>query len=66
MANRKQQDTDIDTGRDAASRQPDAPAPDAEADGAEALNDARALQQMIEGTPDSSDEFRRIEQKQKR
>lgn len=62
MANRKQQDTD--TARDA--RQPDAPAPETEADGAEALNDARALQQMIEGTPDSSDEFRRIEQKQKR
>ena len=31
--------------------------------GEEALNDARALQQMIEGVPDSSDEFRRIEQK---
>ena len=32
-------------------------------DGAEALNDARALQQMIEGVPDSDQEFRRIEQK---
>ncbi len=32
-------------------------------DGDEALNDARALQQMIEGVPDSDDEFRRIEQK---
>lgn len=31
--------------------------------GADALNDARALQQMIEGTPDATDEFRRIEQK---
>lgn len=32
-------------------------------DGDEALNDARALQQMIEGVPDSDEEFRRIEQK---
>jgi hypothetical protein len=32
-------------------------------DGEEALNDARALQQMIEGVPDSDEEFRRIEQK---
>lgn len=32
-------------------------------DGDEALNDARALQQMIEGVPDSDAEFRRIEQK---
>ena len=64
MANRNQQDTEA--GRDAASRQQDAPVPETEADAAEALNDARALQQMIEGTPDSSDEFRRIEQKQKR
>jgi hypothetical protein len=31
--------------------------------GEEALNDARALQQMIEGVPDSDEEFRRIEQK---
>lgn len=31
--------------------------------GDEALNDARALQQMIEGVPDSDEEFRRIEQK---
>jgi len=31
--------------------------------GDEALNDARALQQMIEGVPDSDAEFRRIEQK---
>ena len=38
-------------------------APETKDEGAEALNDARALQQMIEGTPDSSDEFRRIEQK---
>lgn len=37
--------------------------PETQADAADALNDARALQQMIEGTPDSSDEFRRIEQK---
>jgi hypothetical protein len=59
MDNQKQQD--IDTRRD--GKQPDAPPSDTEADGADALNDARALQQMIEGTPDSSDEFRRIEQK---
>ena len=64
MANQKQQDAG--KGRDTAGRQADTPAPETEADGAEALNDARALQQMIEGTPDSSDEFRRIEQKQKR
>lgn len=32
-------------------------------DGDEALNDARALQQMIEGVPDSDAEFKRIEQK---
>jgi hypothetical protein len=66
MANQKQQDAGKD--RDTAGRQADtpAPAPETEADGAEALNDARALQQMIEGTPDSTDEFRRIEQKQKR
>lgn len=32
-------------------------------DGDEALNDARALQQMIEGVPDSDEEFRRIERK---
>ena len=31
--------------------------------GDEALNDARALQQMSEGVPDTTDEFRRIEQK---
>jgi hypothetical protein len=43
--------------------QPQDKAPDTEAQGADALNDARALQQMIEGTPDSTDEFRRIEQK---
>ena len=41
----------------------DEAAPETQADAAEALNDARALQQMIEGTPDSSDEFKRIEQK---
>ena len=59
MGNPKQGDTD--TGR--AGKRQDEMAPDAQADGADALNDARALQQMIEGTPDSSDEFRRIEQK---
>lgn len=59
MGDPKQPDTD--TGQDG-KRRDEAP-PDAEADGADALNDARALQQMIEGTPDSSDEFRRIEQK---
>jgi len=32
-------------------------------DAGDPLNDARALQQMIEGVPDSSDEFRRIERK---
>jgi len=32
-------------------------------DAGDPLNDARALQQMIEGVPDSSDEFKRIEQK---
>lgn len=32
-------------------------------DGAEALNDARALQQMVEGTADATDEFERIERK---
>jgi hypothetical protein len=58
MSNRKQQDTDAGS---ASQRQDDAALdPQAEAD---ALNDARALQQMMEGTPDSSDEFRRIEQK---
>jgi len=51
---------DNDAGRDAQGE--DAKAPDAQAE-ADALNDARALQQMIEGTPDSTDEFRRIEQK---
>ena len=49
-----------------AGKRQDEAAPETEDEGAEALNDARALQQMIEGTPDSSDEFRRIEQKQKR
>jgi hypothetical protein len=60
MAKPKQQDTDAaHTGK----RQDEA-APDTQADAkADALNDARALQQMIEGTPDASDEFRRIEQK---
>lgn len=58
MVNPKQQDSDAGS---PGQRQDDAaPDPQAEAD---ALNDARALQQMIEGTPDSSDEFRRIEQK---
>ena len=42
------------TGKDEAARQPD---------GAEALNDARALQQMVEGTADATDEFERIERK---
>ena len=59
MNNPKQQD--LDPGRD--GKQRDEAPPDAEADGADALNDARAFQQMIEGTPDASDEFRRIEQK---
>lgn len=58
MATRKQQDTDAGS----AGRRQDDAAPDPQAE-ADALNDARALQQMIEGTPDSSDEFRRIEQK---
>jgi len=56
MANGKQQDTDAESAR---QRRNEAP-PDAEAD---ALNDARALQQMIEGTADASEEFKRIEQK---
>jgi hypothetical protein len=41
-------------------------APDAQTDaGAEAnaLGDARALQQIIEGTSDASHKFRRVEQK---
>jgi hypothetical protein len=63
MANQKQQDSDAAR----TGRRPDEVIPDADAapqaDGADALNDARALQQMIEGTPDSSDEFKRIEQK---
>lgn len=59
MAKPKQQDTDTGSG----SQRPDEAVPDTEADAADALNDARALQQMIEGTPDSSDEFKRIEQK---
>ena len=60
MGRRQQQDG----GAERAGKQ-DRAVPDAaaETDGADALNDARALQQMIEGTPDSSDEFRRIEQK---
>lgn len=41
--------------KDETARQPD---------GAEALNDARALQQMVEGTADATDEFERIERKQ--
>ena len=60
MTKPKQQDTDA--GR--TGKRQDEAAPDTQADAkADALNDARALQQMIEGTPDSSDEFRRIEQK---
>jgi hypothetical protein len=35
-------------------------------DAGDPLNDARALQQMIEGVPDSSDEFKRIEQKEQK
>jgi hypothetical protein len=63
MAKPTQQDSSSGTGG-ARRRQDDAaPDKDREAAEAEALNDARALQQMIEGTPDSSDEFRRIEQK---
>ena len=58
MSDPKQQDTDAERSR----RKQEQAAPDADAK-ADALNDARALQQMIEGTPDSSDEFRRIEQK---
>jgi hypothetical protein len=58
MSDPKQQDTDAERSR----RQQEQSAPDAD-EKADALNDARALQQMIEGTPDSSDEFRRIEQK---
>jgi hypothetical protein len=53
------------TGNDE-SRQPDQEEADRdqpEESGDEALNDARALQQMIEGVPDSDAEFRRIEQK---
>lgn len=57
MSDQKNQDIDEERGRQQEQGSPDA---DAKAD---ALNDARALQQMIEGTPDSSDEFRRIEQK---
>nr|WP_314629885.1 hypothetical protein [uncultured Noviherbaspirillum sp.] len=53
-----QQDTDAG----GAEQRKDDKAPDAQAE-ADALNDARALQQMIAGTPDSTDEFRRIEQK---
>lgn len=52
---RRPEDDDADAaGRDA-GRPPES--------GEEALNDARALQQMIEGVPDSTDEFRRIERK---
>ena len=57
MSNQKTQDAEAESKRQQEQASPDA---DAKAD---ALNDARALQQMIEGTPDSSDEFRRIEQK---
>ena len=57
MSDQKTQDAEAESKRQQEQASPDA---DAKAD---ALNDARALQQMIEGTPDSSDEFRRIEQK---
>lgn len=64
MANRKQQDNEAgSTSQEQEEAARDAEAQRAEAQRAEALNDARALQQMIEGTPDASDEFRRIEQK---
>lgn len=57
---------DAQRGDDEKKRQPDPQEQDqgrqAE-EGDEALNDARALQQMIEGVPDSGEEFRRIEQK---
>lgn len=56
MTKDKQQETD-------AGKRQDEGRPETEPDSADALNDARALQQMIEGTPDSTDEFRRIEQK---
>jgi hypothetical protein len=63
MDNLKQQDTDTgDNGKRQDEAAPDVDV-DVDTDGADALNDARALQQMIEGTPDSLDEFRRIEQK---
>jgi hypothetical protein len=57
----KPEQQDSEAGR--AGKQQDEAAPHADTDGADALNDARALQQMIEGTPDATDEFRRIEQK---
>lgn len=60
MATRTQQENDADGARK--DTDSDADRTNAEKE-AEALNDARALQQMIEGTPDASDEFRRIEQK---
>jgi hypothetical protein len=54
-----------DTGAGRAGKRQDEAAPDVEVEAEDtyALNDARALQQMIEGTPDTTDEFRRIEQK---
>ena len=58
MANGKQQDADAES----ISQRRNEVAPEAEAQ-ADALNDARALQQMIEGTADASEEFKRIEQK---
>jgi hypothetical protein len=60
MSTRKQQENAA--GRVSGQLERDADAAKAQAED-EALNDARALQQMIEGTPDASDEFRRIEQK---
>ena len=60
MSTRKQQENDAGSASERIDRDADAAKAQAEA---EALNDARALQQMIEGTPDASDEFRRIEQK---
>jgi hypothetical protein len=60
MTTRKQQENDAGSVSERIDHDADAAKAQAEA---EALNDARALQQMIEGTPDASDEFRRIEQK---
>ena len=50
---------DSRTRKDSMDKDEAAPQPD----GDEALNDARALQQMVEGTADATDEFGRIERK---